>query len=225
MVMLWGQAVMNIGFRITRTISGCVLFGIGIALLLESNLGAGPWDIFHQGLAHHFDYYVYFGTYHIDIGSVGLISIIAGCTLLLVWPLLGETPGIGTVINMSITGITVDLVMWLVNEPTALLWRILFAVTAPVVIALGTVLYIGSGLGPGPRDGLMTGLVNKGVPVFIGRTTIELTVIIAGFLLGGTVGLGTIWFALTIGPLVDWFNRQLPFSTELLRVNSRSIER
>ena len=126
---------------------------------------------------------------------------------------------------MSITGITVDLVMWLVNEPTALLWRILFAVTAPVVIALGTVLYIGAGLGPGPRDGLMTGLVNKGVPVFIGRTTIELTVIIAGFLLGGTVGLGTIWFALTIGPLVDWFNRQLPFSTELLRVNSPSIER
>ena len=84
---------------------------------------------------------------------------------------------------MSITGITVDLVMWLVNEPTALLWRILFAVTAPVVIALGIVLYIGAGLGPGPRDGLMTGLVNKGVPVFIGRTTIELTVIIAGFLL------------------------------------------
>ena len=126
---------------------------------------------------------------------------------------------------MSITGITVDLVMWLVNEPTAFLWRILFAATAPVVIALGTGLYIGAGLGPGPRDGLMTGLVNKGVPVFIGRTTIELTVIIAGFLLGGTVGLGTIWFALTIGPLVDWFNRQLPFSTELLRVNSPSIER
>ena len=94
-----------------------------------------------------------------------------------------------------------------------------------MVIALGTVLYIGAGLGPGPRDGLMTGLVNKGVPVFIGRTTIELTVIIAGFLLGGTVGLGTIWFALTIGPLVDWFNRQLPFSTELLQVNSPSIER
>ncbi len=176
--------------RLTRCVVGLALFGVGIALIVRGDLGLAPWDVLHQGLAER-----------LDVG-IGSVIIVTGGLLLLLWIPLRERPGIGTVLNALEIGLVVGLVLPLLPEPEALGLRAAATATGIVVIAVGSGLYIGAGLGPGPRDGIMTGLARRGLSVRAARTLIEVTVVAAGLALGGSAGVGTIAFALAIGPLV-----------------------
>jgi uncharacterized membrane protein YczE len=179
--------------RIARCVLGLAVFGVGIALLIDAHLGAAPWDVFHTGVAE------------LTGLPVGQITIITGVFLLLLWIPLGEQMGLGTILNAIEIGIVVDLVLPLLPEPELLVARIPMMVGGVVVIAIGSGLYIGAGLGPGPRDGLMTGMARRGVSIRFARTAIELTVLAVGIALGGAIGIGTAVFALGIGPLVQVF--------------------
>lgn len=174
-------------------------YGVSMAMMVRAGLGLDPWDVFHQGLA-------------LRTGiSIGLASAMVGVAVLSAWVPLRARPGIGTVANVVVIAITVDVAMWLIPIPTSLPVRVTMMVAALVLNALSTVLYIGAGLGPGPRDGLMTGLVVRtSRSVRLVRTTIEVTVLAVGWLLGGTVGVGTVVYALGIGPLVQIFVRLTP---------------
>ncbi len=172
---------------------GLAVFGVGISLLIDANLGAAPWDVFHTGVAE------------LTGLPVGQVTIITGVVLLLLWIPLGETMGLGTVLNAIEIGLVVDLVLPLVPEPELLVARTTMMLAGVVVIAIGSGLYIGAGLGPGPRDGLMTGFARRGISIRVARTSIELTVLVIGIALGGAIGVGTAVFALGIGPLVQYF--------------------
>jgi uncharacterized membrane protein YczE len=176
--------------RIVRCVGGLALFGVGIALLLAADLGAAPWDVFHTGVS--------------DLTGipVGTVIIITGLLLLLLWIPLRESPGLGTLLNAIEIGVVVDLVLPVIPEPDQLAWRIVMMLAGVGIIAVGSGLYIGAGLGPGPRDGLMTGLARRGVSIRVARTGIELTILAIGVALGGAIGIGTAVFALGIGPLV-----------------------
>ena len=169
------------------------MFGVGIGLILEAHLGAAPWDVFHQGVADKTGM------------SVGNVIILTGLVLLVLWIPLRQRPGVGTLLNALEIGVVVDIVMPLIPDADALVVRVAYLVTGLLVIAIGSGLYIGSGLGPGPRDGLMMGLKERGISVRVARTGIELTVLVLGVLLGGTVGIGTVAFTFGIGPLVQIF--------------------
>src|SRR4029079_320425 len=150
-----------------------------------------PWDVFHQGLALRTPL------------SIGAASAVVGVAVLLAWIPLRNRPGIGTVANVVVIAVTVDVALWLIPAPESLPVRAALMAAAVVSNAVSTVLYIGAGLGAGPRDGLMTGLVVRtGRSVRLVRTTIEVTVLTVGWLLGGTVGIGTLVYAFGIGPLV-----------------------
>jgi uncharacterized membrane protein YczE len=167
-------------------------YGFSMAVMVRSGLGLDPWDVFHQGLARHSGM------------SIGLASAVVGVAVLLAWIPLRNRPGIGTIANVIVIAVTVDAALWLLPTPTSLPVRIAMMVGAVVFNAFSTVLYIGAALGPGPRDGLMTGLVLRtGLSVRLVRTSIEATVLAAGWLLGGTVGVGTVLYAFGIGPLVQ----------------------
>jgi uncharacterized membrane protein YczE len=176
--------------RFVQLIAGLVLFGASLALLVRSELGLDPWDVFHQGLS-------------VATGlSIGVCTIAAGVVVLLLWIPLRQRPGIGTVANVVLVGLSLDGVLLLI-PPTgdlALRWTYLAAGIVSNGIATGA--YIGAGLGPGPRDGLMVGLARGGRSLRVVRTAIEASVLVVGWLLGGTVGVGTVLFALTIGPIV-----------------------
>ncbi len=176
--------------RLVRCVVGLVIFGAGVAMLLDSDLGAAPWDVFHTGVSEL-------------IGiPVGTVIIVVGIALLLLWIPLRERPGLGTILNAVLIGLTVDIVTPSVPEDLPLAARIGLMVGGVLVIAVGSGLYIGAGLGPGPRDGLMTGLGRRGISIRVARTGVELAVMVVGVLLGGEVGIGTAVFALGIGPLV-----------------------
>jgi uncharacterized membrane protein YczE len=179
--------------RLPRVCGGLVLFGVGIAMMVAGDLGLGPWDVFHQGLA--------------DLSGIdiGLIIILVGVVVLAGFIPLREKVGLGTLLNAVLIGLTVNLVLRVLEEPDGLAPRFLLMAAGPVVIAIGSGLYIGGGLGPGPRDGIMTGLSRRGIAVWKARTGIEASVFVAGVLLGGAVGIGTIWFAVGIGPMVGFF--------------------
>jgi uncharacterized membrane protein YczE len=179
--------------RIARCVAGLAVFGVGIALIIDADLGAAPWDVFHTGVS--------------DLTGlpVGTVIILTGLALLVLWIPLRETPGLGTLLNAVEIGLVVDLVLPLVPEPQLLGARFVMMLSGIVVIAIGSGLYIGSGLGPGPRDGLMTGLARRGISIRTARTAVELTALTFGVLLGGAVGVGTAMFALAIGPLVQLF--------------------
>ena len=179
--------------RITRCVAGLALFGVGIALLLDARLGAAPWDVFHTGVAE------------LTGLPVGQVTILTGVALLVLWIPLGETMGLGTVLNAIEIGLVVDLVLPLVPEPDPVIARTAMMIGGVVVIAIGSGLYIGAGLGPGPRDGLMTGFAARGISIRAARTGIEVTVLVIGIVLGGAIGVGTAVFALGIGPLVQFF--------------------
>ena len=181
------------GIRLSRCIAGLAMFGIGISLILEAHLGAAPWDVFHQGVAEKTGI------------SVGNVIIITGLLLLLLWIPLRQRPGVGTLLNALEIGFSVDVVMPLIPGTDLLVVRVAYLVAGLLVIAVGSGLYIGSGLGPGPRDGLMMGLKERGISVRVARTGIELTVLVLGVLLGGTVGIGTVAFTFGIGPLIQIF--------------------
>jgi uncharacterized membrane protein YczE len=184
--------------RLRRLFIGLVLFGLGIALMVHADLGLGPWDVLHQGISRRTG---------IPIGTVG---ILVGAVLLLTWIPLRERVGIGTVANTLVIGLVIDGTLWLLPESAPLGLRLVEVPVAIVLVALGSGFYIGAGLGPGPRDGLMTALARRGVgSIRAVRTGIEVTVLVLGWLLGGTVGWATAIQALTIGPLVQWFLHRL----------------
>ncbi|MDZ4264882.1 MAG: hypothetical protein U1D00_04130 [Mycobacterium sp.] len=170
-----------------------------MAMMVRAGLGLDPWDVFHQGLA-------------LRTGmTIGLASAVVGVAVLLAWIPLRNRPGIGTVANVVVIAVTVDVALWLIPAPASMTVRVSMMLAAVVLNAFSTVLYIGAGLGPGPRDGLMTGLVvRSGRSVRLVRTAIEATVLSAGWLLGGTVGIGTVVYAFGIGPLVQLFVRLTP---------------
>ena len=169
---------------------GLVAFGMSLALLVQSNLGLDPWDVLHQGLS-------------ITSGiPIGVVTVITGAIVLALWFPLRQRPGIGTVANVIVVGVTLDAVLSVLPAPTAMLGRWSFLLAGILLNGLATGAYIGAGLGAGPRDGLMMALAARGYSVRIARTTIEVSVLAAGYFLGGTVGIGTLLYAATIGPIV-----------------------
>lgn len=179
--------------RLLRLYSGLALYGVGIGLQIESRLGGSPWDVFHQGLSIHLGL------------SIGTWIILVGAAVMLLWIPLRQRPGIGTLSNVLFLGLFADAAMWLAPEPGPLAVRWAYLLLGVVATGAATGLYIGAGLGPGPRDGLMTGLNRLGLSIRSARTLIEVTALAVGWLLGGTVGLGTLVFALAIGPLTQFF--------------------
>lgn len=175
-----------------RLLSGLTMCGVGIAMLIRADLGLGPWDVLHQGIA-------------ITGGiSIGLASILVGFAVLLLWFPLRERPGLGTVTNIIVIGLVIDATLLLTTTPSVLWSRWLLLLLSTPMFAIGVGLYIGTGMGSGPRDGVMTGLNRRGVPIALARTGIELSVLALGWVLGGSVGLGTLYFALALGPMVQY---------------------
>ena len=181
------------GKRLVQLYLGLVLYGFSASLLVLSGLGLSPWDVLHQGLAKHSSL------------AIGTWSILVGLFVLLLWIPLRERPGIGTVSNVIFIGGTMDVVLAHLSPPHELSLRIVCLVVGVFLNGVATGAYIGAGLGPGPRDGLMTGLAARGHSIRVVRTGIELTVLATGWLLGGTVGVGTVLYALAIGPLAHIF--------------------
>jgi uncharacterized membrane protein YczE len=184
--------------RWTALLTGLVAYGLSMALMVRASLGLDPWDVLHQGLSRCTGW------------TIGIASAIVGLAVLLAWIPLRTRPGFGTVANVIVIAVSVDASLAVLPAPAALPARVTMMLGAVVLNAFATVLYIGAGLGPGPRDGLMTGLVARtGLSVRLVRT-IEATVLAGGWLLGGTVGLGTVVYAFGIGPLVQLFVRLTP---------------
>ena len=202
--------------RLFKLYIGLILFGLGLALMLEGDLGLGPWEVLHQGLSKQYAASVSVFGWEIDLSSVGMVSIFISVLVLVFWIPLRERPGFGTIMNFLVIGSTIDVGMALLPNPDLLILKFTMMFLGPVSVALGTIIYIGARMGAGPRDGLMTGLAKRGIPVSLGRTMIEVTVLICGFLLGGSVGLGTVWFAFGIGPLIQLIGRYGPFDDSVL---------
>ena len=179
--------------RLARCLAGLAAFGLGIALIIDADLGLAPWDVFHQGVSEK-----------LDIG-IGWIIVGTGLVIMLVWIPLRQRPGLGTILNALEIGITVNVVLPLLPEPEMLVPRLAMLALGLVSMGVGSGLYIGAGLGAGPRDGLMLGLSQRGVSVRLARTVIEIAVLGAGLLQGGSIGLGTVAFTFGIGPLVQVF--------------------
>jgi uncharacterized membrane protein YczE len=180
--------------RIPALLLGLVVFGIGIALMVEAGLGLGPWEALNQGIAR-------------QVGlEIGTVSILLGIPIVALWWPLGERPGIGTVCNVVLIGTATNVGIALLPTPesAAMPARLAMMAGGVVVIAIGSGIYLATDLGPGPRDGLMTGVHHRfGWSIRRARTAIELSVLVVGWALGGTVGIGTVIFALGIGPLVQ----------------------
>ena len=189
-----GTPVNGMPARLVRLLVGLFLYGFTMAMMVESTLGLDPWDVFHQGLANHLPL------------TFGQVTMAVGALVLLLWIPLRQKPGIGTVLNVLVIGLAADFGIWLIAPPDNLWLRGALLIGGIVGNGLAGALYIGSRLGPGPRDGLWLAIVAKtGLSVRVVRTSIELTVLVIGFFLGGTVGLGTVVYALTIGPIVQFF--------------------
>ncbi|GAA3206491.1 hypothetical protein [Actinocorallia longicatena] len=180
--------------RVAQLYVGLALYGLGIALQVASGLGNDPWDVFHQGLSRRYGL------------SIGAWLILAGAVVMLLWIPLRQRPGIGTISNVIFVGVFADLFLWVLPSPSALPMKIAYLTVAVVMGGVATACYLGAGLGPGPRDGLMTGFAARSrFSIRLIRTTIEVTVLTLGWLLGGTVGVGTVAYALAIGPLTQLF--------------------
>ncbi|WP_043674143.1 YczE/YyaS/YitT family protein [Nocardia vulneris] len=189
--------------RLVALYVGLWLYGFSMAVMVRAGLGLDPWDVFHQGVAGHVPL------------SFGAVTAITGIAVLLAWIPLRQRPGLGTVSNVVVIAVSVDVGLWLLPAWEAIPARVVAMGAAVVLNAIATVLYIGAGMGPGPRDGLMTGLVRRtGVSVWVVRTSIEVTVLSIGWILGGSVGIGTVVYAFGIGPLIQLMiptaNRFLP---------------
>lgn len=184
--------------RLLRLLLGLWLYGVAIALMIEGAVGASPWDVFHLGVARHVPL------------SFGVVMIIVAVVVLLAWIPLRQMPGLGTLANTLLLGPFADINLALLYSPDNLLMRWAYLLAGVLVCALATALYVGAQLGPGPRDGLMTGLARRtGWSIRRVRTVIEVTVLAVGVLLGGTVGVGTVVFALGVGPATQFFLRYL----------------
>ena len=183
----------RLGRRLLNLYLGLVLFGVSCGMIVASGLGLGPWDVFHQGLSQRTGI------------SLGWVVVGVGLLLLLLWIPLRQRPGLGTISNAVVVGLMIDVTLAVLSQPGSLAGRVGLLLGGVIVNGIATGLYIGAGLGPGPRDGLMTGLAARGHSVRVVRTAIELTVLAVGWWLGGTVGVGTLLYALAIGPLAHYF--------------------
>ncbi len=179
--------------RLVQLFLGLILYGVSASLMVLSRLGLNPWDVFHQGLAKHTGL------------AIGTWSILVGLCVLLLWIPLRQRPGIGTLGNVVFIGGTMDVVLGHVSPPHGIAVRIVCLGAGVFLNGVATGAYIGAGLGPGPRDGLMTGLAARGHSIRVVRTGLEATVLAIGWLLGGTVGFGTLLYAVSIGPLAHVF--------------------
>lgn len=188
--------------RFPRLLLGLFLFGAGSALQVQANLGLSPWEVLHQGIAFRTPL------------SIGLASIGVSLLVLLLWIPLRQRMGIGTVTNAITIGLFIDLVLFLVPQPEALVARWALLLVGILLVGIGSGFYIGVHLGPGPRDGLMTGIARRGPSLRLARTGVEGSALIVGWLLGGTVGIGTVLFSLTIGPIVQFFLPRLEVAAE-----------
>jgi uncharacterized membrane protein YczE len=179
--------------RLIQLFTGLVLYGVSDSMLLLAGLGVDPWDVLHQGLARRTGV------------PIGTWAIIVGAAVLLLWIPLRQRPGLGTLCNVVLIGVVIDGVLAAVTPPHSLAVRAAVMVSGVALNGVATGLYIGAGLGPGPRDGLMTGYAARGHSLRLVRTCIEVTVLLVGWLLGGTVGVGTLVYAACIGPLAHFF--------------------
>jgi uncharacterized membrane protein YczE len=183
--------------RLVQLYVSLVLYGVSMALMIQSDLGNMPWDVLHQGLAEQLGL------------PFGVVIVVVGALVMLAWWPLRERPGLGTISNVVVISLVIDPALALVPEGRDLAGRVSLALAGVVLNGAATAAYIGVHLGPGPRDGLMTGLVRvTGASVRVVRTSIEVGVVVTGFLLGGTLGVVTVLYALAIGPLTQLF---LPF--------------
>lgn len=196
------MTVTSTRLRLFRLFAGLVTMGISIAFMVRSELGLAPWDVLHQGLAERTG---------VPLGTVG---ILVGIVVLGLWVPLRQRPGVGTIANALVIGIVIDVTLWAVPAIGDTPVRWLLMPLGVVGLALGSGLYIGAGLGAGPRDGLMTGLAARGISLRLVRTGIEAAVLVIGVLLGGTVGIGTVALAVSIGPLVQFFLNHLSLPTK-----------
>lgn len=188
--------------RIAQLYVGLTLYGVSMAFMLRARLGLDPWNVLQQGLAlkvHH---------------AIGTMSIVVGAMVLLFWIPLHQRPGLGTVSNVVVIGFVMDEVLEFVPDQHGLVRQIPMLIGAILLCGLATGMYISANFGPGPRDGLMTGLAARtGLSIRLTRTMIEATVLVTGWLLGGSVGIGTVAFALGIGPAAQFFLRVLAIPT------------
>ncbi|HET8986879.1 MAG TPA: hypothetical protein VFN43_00075 [Humibacillus sp.] len=189
--------------RLTQLLVGLTLFGVSMALLLRAGLGLEPWGVLQYGLIQHIPM------------SYGAMSILVSFVVLLLWIPLRQWPGLGTVLNAVVIGLAIDATLAVVPAIEGLAWRVVVMLVAIVSNGIAGAMYIGSQLGPGPRDGLMTGLSRRtGRSIRLVRTSLEVTVVVLGFLLGGIVGVGTLLYALLIGPVVQFFLPMLTVGVE-----------
>ncbi|WP_305786359.1 YczE/YyaS/YitT family protein [Symbioplanes lichenis] len=181
--------------RVPQLFAGLVLYGISMALMVESALGLNPWDVFHQGVSE------------VTGLSFGVVVLLTGVPVLLLWIPLRQKPGFGTIANLVVIGPVADAALAVLSPGPNLAARIGYLVAGVLLNGVATGMYIGARLGPGPRDGLMTGIVQRfpRLSIRVVRTAIELGVLTIGFLLGGTFGVGTIVYAVAIGPLAQFF--------------------
>jgi uncharacterized membrane protein YczE len=186
--------------RTIMLLIGLALYGLSLTLLVRADLGLDPWDVFHQGLAE------------VTGLSLGVVIVGTSFIVLALWIPLRERPGLGTIANAVLVGIGVDVFLAIMPEVDGTVARWSLLIAGVVLNGVATGLYIGAGMGPGPRDGLMTGIARRGHPIRVVRTSLEVAVLVAGIALGGSFGIGTIVYALGIGPLVHIF---LPWFTRL----------
>lgn len=180
---------MSTSRRTGQLLIGLWLFGASVALLVRADLGLDPWDVLHQGIARQSGL------------SLGTVVVLVSAVVMVAWVPLRQRPGIGTLTNVVLVGVSLDATLAVMPAVHGLPWRLGLLVAGVLGNGLATGLYIGAGLGPGPRDGLMTGLAARGVSIRRARTAVEVVVLVAGWLLGGTVGVGTLVYAVSIGPL------------------------
>jgi uncharacterized membrane protein YczE len=207
----WGQLrAGRLPRRLTQLVVGLLLYGVTLALVIRAGLGNAPWDVLHQGLARHLPI------------SIGTAVILMSFVVLLLWIPLREVPGLGTLLNAVLIGLAADASLAVLHRPDALVLRVLMMLAGVLGNAVATALYIGAQLGPGPRDGLMTGLHRRtGLSVRLVRTSLEVTVVVLGWLLGGVVGVGTVLYAVAIGPLVQVL---LPHCIVALHLPAKAVE-
>lgn len=198
-----GRVSLHLARRLGQLFVGLVLYGFSAALLVRASLGAMPWDVLHQGIAGRTDW------------TIGLVNIATAVAVMLLWIPLRQRPGLGTLSNIVVIGLAMDASLAVLPDVEALPGRVALALAGVLLNGVATAAYIGVRFGPGPRDGLMTGLARRtGWSVRLVRTGIEVSVVSAGWLLGGTFGAATVLYALAIGPLVQLF---LPYAAVLPR--------
>jgi len=173
--------------RLAQIIPGLVLFGVALAMTIEADLGSNPWTVFSQGVSDRTGL------------TVGSVVILTGAVLLVLFAPLREPIGLGTVLNIAIIGISIDVALAVIPDPSTMWSRVIVLAFAPPVVGLASGLYLGAGLGPGPRDGLMTALARSGLQLSTARTLIEMVALSIGWILGGVAGAGTVYWALTVG--------------------------